>query len=114
MAKFTVISNETPRLSDASGALAGRMIMFRLTRSFYGREDTSLFRDLVPELPGILLWAIQGWKRLNERGHFIQPESGQALVEEMEELSSPVGRFVKECCHVGPGYQVATTNLFAR
>jgi putative DNA primase/helicase len=112
-AKFTIISNETPRLTDSSGALAGRMIMFRLTRSFYGKEDPKLFGKLLPEMPGILLWAIEGWKRLNERGYFIQPESGKTLVREMEELSSPVGRFVKDHCDVGPGLTVDCKRLFA-
>ena len=111
-AKFTIISNETPRLADSSGALAGRMVMFRLTRSFYGMENTTLYDELLPELPGILLWAIEGWKRLNERGHFIQPESARPLVEEMEELSSPIGRFIKDHCEVAPGLTVDCKRLF--
>jgi putative DNA primase/helicase len=112
-AKFTIISNETPRLSDSSGALAGRMIMFKLTRSFYGKEDPRLFEKILPEMPGILLWAIEGWKRLNERGCFVQPASGKTLVKEMEELSSPVGRFVKDHCEVGPELTVDCKRLFA-
>jgi putative DNA primase/helicase len=111
--KFTIISNETPRLADSSGALAGRMIIFRLTKSFYGMEDTGLYGRLLPELPGILLWAIAGWKRLKDRGHFIQPESANALVQEMEELSSPIGMFIKECCDVHPSNTVDTGSLFA-
>jgi putative DNA primase/helicase len=112
MTKFSIISNETPRLADSSGALAGRMIMFRLTESFFGREDKDLFKKLLPELPGILLWAIRGWKRLDDRGYFIQPGSGRALVEEMEELSSPIGQFVKECMDQGPGLEVETDKAF--
>jgi putative DNA primase/helicase len=52
------------------------------------------------ERPGILSWAIAGWKRLNERGRFVQPESGRPLVEELRDLSSQVGQFVRECCRV--------------
>ncbi len=111
-AKFTIISNETPRLADSSGALAGRMVILKLTRSFYGQEDHHLFEKLVPELPGILLWAIAGWKRLQERGHFLQPESGNPLVEEMAELSSPIGTFVRDCCSLGAGSQIEIDKLF--
>jgi len=40
--RFMLCSNELPRLAEPSGALAGRMIVLRLTTSFYGREDTGL------------------------------------------------------------------------
>ena len=52
--RFVLISNELPRLRDASGALASRLILLRFTRSFYGREDVGLFDRLSRELPGIL------------------------------------------------------------
>lgn len=98
-----LISNELPRLIDSAGALAGRLILLRLTRTFYGREDTTLFEKLIAELPGILLWTIAGWQRLHERGRFVQPATGLDLVEEMENLSSPVGEFLKDRCIVEPG-----------
>ena len=42
LVRFLVISNELPRLSDASGALMSRFIVLVLTHSFYGREDQTL------------------------------------------------------------------------
>jgi putative DNA primase/helicase len=110
--RFVLISNELPRLIDASGALVSRMILLRLTQSFYGREDKGLFDRLVPELPGILLWSIEGWRRLNERGRFIQPASGLELVESLEELSSSALAFGRERCDFGPGLEVECSRLF--
>src|SRR6516165_7424462 len=52
--RFVILSNELPRLADASGALAGRFIVLVLVNSFYGREDLGLFDRLIAELPGIL------------------------------------------------------------
>jgi len=112
--RFMVISNELPKLKDASGALVGRMIVWTLTRSFYGKEDVGLTGRLLKELPGILLWAIEGWRRLNERGHFVQPQSSLELVEQMEDLSSPTNAFLRECCNVGPGHSVEPSELFKR
>ena len=40
--------------------------MLRLTESWYGKEDTHLTDRLLKELPGILLGAIDGWKRLTD------------------------------------------------
>lgn len=111
-ARFTILSNELPRLGDASGALAGRLILLRLTRSWYGREDHDLIDRLRAELPGVLLWAIEGWKRLRNRGRFVQPASGAKLVEEMEDLSSPVGAFVRERCQIGMGFRAETGGLY--
>ena len=37
-ARFMILTNELPRLSDASGALAHRFVVLRLTESHYGRE----------------------------------------------------------------------------
>jgi putative DNA primase/helicase len=111
--RFSILTNELPRLGDSSGALTGRMILLRMTRSWYGKEDTALTDRLLSERPGILVWAIEGWRRLRERGHFVQPEDGRDLLGELDDLASPVGAFVRERCRVGPGYRVAVADLFA-
>ncbi len=112
LTRFTIISNELPRLQDASGALASRLIILRLTRSFYGNEDRQLSDALHQERAGILLWAIEGWRRLNERGYFQQPASSDELAEQMQELSSPVDAFVRERCLVGPEHSVEIKKLY--
>jgi putative DNA primase/helicase len=112
-ARFMLLTNELPRLNDASGALAGRMVLLGLTRSWYGQEDTGLTDRLLAELPGILLWAIAGWQRLRTRGRFVQPDAGKELLGELEDLSSPIGAFVRERCYVGPAYCVPVAELFA-
>jgi putative DNA primase/helicase len=99
------LTNELPRMHDASGALAGRFVVLRLTRTFYGQEDVTLTAKLMQELPGILIWAIEGLRRLRARGHFVQPQAASDAVQEMEDLASPVSAFVRDCCDVGPGYR---------
>ncbi|MCC6680722.1 MAG: hypothetical protein IT445_07450 [Phycisphaeraceae bacterium] len=110
--RFVFLSNELPRLNDASGALAGRFMILRLTQSFYGREDKALTAKLLTELPGILNWAIEGWRRLRQRGHFVQPSSVEDAVRDMEDLSSPVGAFVRERCETGPGKRTWVDDLY--
>ncbi|MHB1037515.1 MAG: phage/plasmid primase, P4 family [Pirellulales bacterium] len=110
--KIVLMSNELPKLGDSSGAMAGRLIMLRLTESWYGREDHDLESRILAEQPGILLWAIQGWQRLWARGRFVQPASGQALRDQMEDFGSPVGQFVRECCVVEPGAQAVVSDVY--
>jgi putative DNA primase/helicase len=112
--RFVFLTNELPRLSDASGALAGRFVTLRMLRSFYGEEDTTLESKLMAELPGILLWAIEGLKRLRKRGHFVQPASVEDAVREMQDLASPVGAFVRECCEVSPSRRVTIDALYRK
>lgn len=110
--RLMLVSNELPRLSDSSGALASRMIVLGLSNSFYGKEDPGLCGKLLAELPGILHWSIDGWRRLRERGYFVQPESGRDLFDEMHDLSSPVGAFVAECCELSAGYMTPTEDVY--
>jgi putative DNA primase/helicase len=111
--RFMVLTNELPRLGDASGALAGRFLVLRLLKSFYGAEDTALTGRLLQELPGILLWAIEGLRRLLQRGRFHQPESALPLVQDLEDLSSPVSVFVRERCELGAAFKAPVRDLYA-
>jgi putative DNA primase/helicase len=111
-ARFVILSNELPNLTDASGALPGRMILLRLTRTFYGDEDTGLIDKLLPELPGILNWAIQGYHRLARRGRFVQPASSRQVIREMEDIGSPVSAFVRQRCRLAANAKCTKSDLY--
>ncbi len=111
--RLIIMTNEVPALADSSGALASRFLTLRLTESFLGREDPGLFNKLLDELPGILLWALEGRQRLYDRGYFIQPESGGTIIDDLIELSSPITAFVEERCTLGPRERVVMADLYA-
>ena len=111
--RFVFLTNELPRFKDASNALTGRFLVLRLRNSFYGREDQTLTAALLSELPGILSWSLEGWKRLQKRGRFIQPSSSTDAIQELEDLASPVGAFVREHCTVGPGQRVTIDSIYS-
>jgi putative DNA primase/helicase len=104
--RMTIVSNELPRFTDASDALASRMLILELERSFFGEEDTALSETLIGELPGILQWALDGWERLRLRGHFVQPSASAGLVDDLADLASPVAAWVRERCERGDGCEV--------
>lgn len=110
--RFLLLTNELPRIEDASGALASRFVILRMTRSFLGHEDLGLFERLVPELPAILNWSLDGWDRLRQRGHFVVPGSARDLVSEFEDLGSPIGSFLRDCCELGDGHREAQHDVF--
>jgi len=111
--RIMLLSNELPRLPDASGTIVSRMIVLRLTQSWFGREDKELLPALMAERAGILWWAIGGWRKLQQRGELLQPASGAESIQQLDELASPVGAFVRDCCRVGPEHEIMRSDLFA-
>jgi putative DNA primase/helicase len=111
--RFLILSNELPRLADASGALASRFIILMTSQSFYGKEDTGLTSKLIAELPGIFNWALDGAERLVARDRFLQPAASQEAMRELEDLGSPIGAFVRDKCVIGPQHEVGVDDLYA-
>lgn len=111
--RFVVSSNVLPKLPDASPALANRFLVLRMQQSFLGREDPGLADRLMAELPGILLWALAGWRRLRDRGRFILPGTSEDAVQELLHLGSDVAAFVHERCELAPGHEVEKDRLYA-
>jgi putative DNA primase/helicase len=110
--RFVVISNELPDLGDASGAIATRFLVLTLAKSWLGQENPALTEDLLQELPGILLWALQGLDRLNQRAHFTEPATSRDAVVALADLASPVAAFVREACERGPEREVPARQLY--
>lgn len=109
--RILILTNELFEISDPSGAFASRFIILKLTESFYGREDTTLTDRLLLELPGILNWSIDGWRRLQDRGNFLQPQTAVGTAQQLDNLGNPVGAFVQDYCIVGPDQAIQVDQL---
>ena len=115
LTRIVIVTNELPCLRDASGAITSRLLVFaRTTRNWLGDEDPALIDDLLGELPGILIWSLEGLRRLWQRGHFVQPRSGQPLAVAMGQLASPLQAFLQDRCVVEPEALVPRTALYAQ
>jgi putative DNA primase/helicase len=110
--RFMVISNELPRLGDASAAIAGRFVTLLLTRSWLGHEDHTLEPDLHRELPGILNWSLDGLVRLSATNRFTRPASTDEAMIALQDLASPVSAFLRDRCTVDPGDEVPVDDLY--
>ncbi len=111
--RFTLFSNVLPKLSDTSAAFISRGLFLAMPNSYLGREDLRLSEKIQSELPGVLNWAICGRFRLMQQERFIQPKSGQKLVDEMRLAISPVAAFIQEYCDTSdPDGTVDTKDLF--
>ena len=98
--RITILANEAPNFRDVSGAIAVRSIFLKFSNQWVGREDLELTKKLWDELPGILLWAVEGRRMLAEDGKFILPESATNVHQTFEDASSPIKRFVDSACDI--------------
>jgi putative DNA primase/helicase len=111
--RLHVISNELPKLGDASTAIVGRMVLILVKRSWLGKEDLTLEPALNKELSGILNWALDGLQRLSTTNKFTRLPAAEEAIVAMRDLASPVGAFVRERCITGPNYEIRTDELYA-
>jgi len=93
--RIMMSSNETPWFRDASGAITSRMLVLELPTSFLGREDFELEDKLAAELPGIFNWALVGLRELEQHQQFVMPEASAEVVQDLEEVASPIKRFIE-------------------
>jgi putative DNA primase/helicase len=112
--RLHIISNELPKLGDASAAIVDRFVLLLLSRSWLGKEDTELEARIQQELTRILNWSLDGLYRLTvtNENRFTFLESADEAIVAMRDLASPVGAFVRERCVVGPDKQVAVDEIY--
>jgi putative DNA primase/helicase len=110
--RLHVISNELPKLGDASTAVVGRIVLLLLTRSWLGKEDHELEQRLHQERPAILNWALDGLERLTRHGKFTRLPSADEAIVAMRDLASPVAAFVRERCEIDAEKEVEVETLY--
>jgi putative DNA primase/helicase len=113
-ARLHVISNELPRLGDASMAIVGRIVLLTTTRSWLGNEDHGLETRLRGELTGIFNWSLDGLQRLTvtNKNQFTRIEIADEAINTMRDLASPARAFVRERCVLGPDEQAECDGLY--
>jgi putative DNA primase/helicase len=100
--RVLIQTNSTLHFSDPSGTIATRFVPVLFKESFEGRENENLTDELLAELPGILNWAIEGWRRLRAKGKFVLTPASQEALSRMKKKAAPILNFVEEECQTGP------------
>jgi putative DNA primase/helicase len=109
--RIMMFSNELQKLSDASAAIIGRLLVLRMTESWLGREDVGLRNRLLGELPGILNWGLEGLRWLMTNGKFTVDPGAAEIVAQLTALASPMRTYTEENCVVGQGQEFETNTL---
>lgn len=113
-ARVMIVSNDLPNVTGEQTSAFTKRILgpVYLHKSFYDAEDETLEDRLSAELGQILMWALDGYDRLCERGRFTRPKSSRLIFAEMEESISPVLGFLRAKCEVDPEGVVSKDRLY--
>ncbi|WP_315794192.1 DNA primase family protein [Paenibacillus sp. BIC5C1] len=104
--KIVAAGNHMPSLSkvDTTGALTDRMLFVMFNHSIpEERRDKDLLGKILEEKSYIILWALDGLKRLKQR-NFIFTESSDAIDYKKQFIfESGITGFVEDCCLIDVG-----------
>lgn len=96
--RFTMAANVMPRFPDYAHTIESRLLIVQFLKSFAGQEDTTLKTRLKVEAPGILLWALDGLRRLQQNNSFTLPSGHDQLIRRIRDDMTPIAEFISECC----------------
>ncbi len=96
--KFTMAVNIIPEIPDGARALESRLNILSFPNSYVGREDWGLKRRLAKSAYKLIPWALEGLKRLRERGQFTLPLSSHDELNTFRITANAMSAFVSECC----------------
>lgn len=106
--------NELPPTVDLSDGFFRRFCVVAFERTFTAEEqDADLAESIVAtELAGIAAWAIEGYRVLRERGHYLLPRSHEQAVAVWRRSCDSAASWLHERVDVGVG-RTSPADLFA-
>jgi putative DNA primase/helicase len=115
LCKVFIVGNHPPRIRETDHGIWRRvqMIPFKVTIPEEKRRPfTELVDDLCTELPGILLWALEGWRAYKEHGLGQCPAIAEATGEYKDE-NDLVGSYLIERTEQVSDKQIQCKLLYA-
>ncbi len=116
-ARLLFSCNDIPRnYGDRSDGFYRKLIIIRFDKSVpVPKRDANLREKLAAECDGILMWAIEGLKRLISNGYvFSETDRTRAELQRYKIDSNSTLSFVDECCEIKSGGEISRDELFTR
>jgi putative DNA primase/helicase len=108
--RFLFTANDTPNFGDVNRAMHNRLLYLAFTRSWAGKEDTSLLDVFRGELAGIFNWAlagscIAGWPT---------SKGAAEIAEDSLRTNNPLLSFVEDCLVFEEGKTIPKAEVYQR
>jgi len=96
-AKVMIATNDLPRFNDKSQAIWRRILLIPFDKTIAeDKQIETLAEELKRELPGILIWSLEGLRNLNAAGRFTMPADSKAMLEEYRRDANPARAYLLE------------------
>lgn len=106
-------ANVLPLIRDDDPAVIDRLLLLRFGVRY--DDESKIDKDrpakIAAELEGVLAWLVEGALEYQEHGLAI-PDVVKRVKTDVLEGSSPIGRFIEDCCELGPENAATTKELF--
>lgn len=111
-----MLANNYPRCADLSWGQRRRAKIIPFDRIFTAADkDDRLFPAIwANELPGVLNRAIEGLRRLRQRGGFAEPADCRKAMNDWLAHANPLAGFIEEMCCPNLSASVPTSAFYAR
>jgi putative DNA primase/helicase len=96
-----LMGNGLPDFGSNAAAFGARAIVIPFRITFAGREDDTLTKRLLAELPGILNFALDGLSDLRETRKFKIVAASEEAKRQILNSGNPIRAFVAERCELG-------------
>lgn len=112
--KLWIDTNYRPTVHGTDEGIWRRVRVLPFTRTFPpGQRDESLRDKLAAELPGILNWALDGWRDYSYGDTLEPPRAVIEATEEYRQEQDVIAMFLDDCAIVDPAAAVAPRDLYA-
>lgn len=116
-ARFLFSCNEMPRnYGDRSEGFYRRLVIIPFTKAIpESKRDPDIRSKLAKERDGILMWALEGLRRLiGNEYRFSETETTRAEIERYRVESNSALQFIQECCILDDARSISRTLVFER
>ncbi len=108
-----VALNALPQSSDMSDGWFRRMLIIEFPNQVpIEQVDTQLYEKLKVERVGILLWVLEGMKRLIEQGHFSTSDAIEEVANQYRKDTDSVALWLDECGYYPSTERKTLTEIF--
>lgn len=113
---LVLYTNHLPRISGSDDGIWRRLIVIPYTRKLTGKDDIKNYADYLYENAGeyILSWLIEGAKKvIDSKFRITEPKVVTDAIREYKEQSNWFNHFIEDCCEIGKGYEVSSSQLYS-
>lgn len=100
--KLLFAMNSLPKIRDREMGFYRKVIFIPFTRCFVGSPNRNLYKELIEEAPGILLWALEGLERLYANNGFTSSTASDRVLDIFRKDNNTAYSYILDYLELSP------------